>query len=51
MKVISKKKIKVIGALHGVKITVDKTLDKYAKIKVEKLAESNQLLANSTFNF
>jgi hypothetical protein len=51
MKAVSKKKIKAIGILFGVKITVDKTLDKYAKISSEKVAESNQLLANSTFNF
>lgn len=51
MKTGSKKKIRAIGASLGVKLTVDKTLDKYSKITVEKLVESNKLLANSIVNF
>lgn len=51
MKTVSKKKIKAIGASLGIKLTIDKTLDKYSSITVEKLIESNTLLSNSTVNF
>ncbi|NQX37681.1 hypothetical protein SAMN05421820_103324 [Pedobacter steynii] len=51
MKAVSRKKLKAIGISLGVKITVDKTLNKYAKITSGKTIESNELLANSIFNF
>lgn len=49
MSTVTKKRIKEIGKLLGVNLTIDKTLVKYAKVVPEKVEESNKLLANSTF--
>lgn len=50
MSTITKKRIKEIGKILGVNLTIDKTLSKYSKVVPPKIEESNKLLANSTFN-
>lgn len=47
----TEKKIKAIGVLFGVKITVDKSLDKLSKVMPKKMEETDKLLANSSLNF
>lgn len=51
MKSASKKRMKEIGKLLGVNLTIDKTLDQYSRIVPEKVKEHSELISNMKFNF
>ena len=48
---ITTKKIKEAGKNLGVKITLDKTLDKFSNLVPDKMKENDELLANTVFSF